>query len=39
VWAQVGATQRWFEQDAEDAREWLFAHQLIDNHQQLTWRE
>ena len=35
---RLGTTQMWFEQDAEDARAWLLAEQLIDNHQQPTWR-
>jgi hypothetical protein len=35
---RLGATQTWFEQDADDARTWLHAHQLIDNHEQPTWR-
>jgi len=35
---RLGTTQMWFEQDAEDARTWLYVHQLIDNHEQPTWR-
>ena len=27
---RLGSTRAWFEQDAEDARDWLRAHQLID---------
>jgi len=34
---RLGTTQMWFEQDAEDARAWLFVHQLIDNNEQPTW--
>jgi len=35
---RLGATQMWFEQDAEDARAWLLAEQLIDIYDQPTWR-
>jgi len=35
---RLGTTQRWFEQDAEDARAWLLAEQLIDIYDQPTWR-
>lgn len=35
---RLGTTQIWFEQDAEDARAWLLAEQLIDIHDQPTWR-
>gem|GEM_PF-1263640 len=35
---RLGSSQRWFEQDAQDAREWLLAYQLIDNDNQPTWR-
>ncbi len=35
---RLGTTQMWFEQDAEDARAWLLAEQLIDIHDQPTWR-
>lgn len=27
---RLGSTRAWFEQDAEDARNWLCVHQLID---------
>jgi hypothetical protein len=27
---RLGSTRAWFEQDAEDARQWLFRHELID---------
>lgn len=35
---RLGTTQVWFEQDAADARAWLYVHHLIDNHEQPTWR-
>lgn len=35
---RLGSAQAWFEQDAEDARQWLEQHQLIDQQQQLTWQ-
>jgi len=35
---RLGSTQRWFEQDAEDARQWLIAHKLIDGDEQPSWR-
>ena len=27
---RLGATRRWFEEDADDARAWLLEHGLID---------
>ena len=33
VWGysfRLGSTAAWFEQDADDARQWLQAHDLID---------
>ena len=35
---RLGSAQAWFEQDAEDAREWLLAHQLIDSLGAPTWK-
>ena len=35
---RLGSAQRWFEQDAEDAREWLIAHDLLDGQGVPTWR-
>lgn len=35
---RLGTTRAWFEQDAADARAWLYVHHLIDNHEQSTWR-
>lgn len=33
---RLGSTRAWFEQDAEDARQWLLAHGLIDAAGQPT---
>jgi hypothetical protein len=35
---RLGSAQTWFEQDAEDARLWLSAHDLIDWSGRPTWR-
>ena len=35
---RLGSTRAWFEQDAEDARDWLRAHQLIDISDQPLMR-
>lgn len=35
---RLGSAKTWFEQDAEDAKEWLQQHQLIDQHEQPTWQ-
>lgn len=35
---RLGSAQLWFEKDAEDAREWLLQHQLIDYNDQPTFR-
>jgi hypothetical protein len=35
---RLGSAKAWFEQDAEDARQWLEKHQIIDEQQQLTWK-
>lgn len=34
---RLGSAQRWFEQDAEDARRWLIAHRVIDERGSPTW--
>ncbi|MCU7958813.1 MAG: hypothetical protein KZQ58_02225 [gamma proteobacterium symbiont of Bathyaustriella thionipta] len=34
---RLGSAQAWFEQDAEDARQWLLHHQLIDARQNPSW--
>jgi len=35
---RLGSTAAWFEQDADEAREWLLRHQLIDAEGCPTWR-
>ncbi|MEK7989884.1 MAG: hypothetical protein VSS52_002660 [Thiotrichaceae bacterium] len=35
---RLGSTQKWFEQDAEDARQWLLKYQLIDMQNQPRWK-
>lgn len=35
---RLGSAQAWFEQDAEDARQWLLTEQLIDFQEQPTWQ-
>lgn len=35
---RLGSAQAWFERDAEDARDWLLAHGLIDVRERLAWR-
>ncbi len=35
---RLGSAKAWFEQDAEDALQWLINHRIIDNKQQPTWR-
>ncbi len=34
---RLGNAKAWFEQDAEDARDWLLKHELIDSLQQPTF--
>ena len=34
---RLGSAQAWFEQDAEDARQWLLSHDLLDAAGQPTW--
>jgi len=34
---RLGSARAWFEQDAEDAREWLLHHALIDESGNPTW--
>ena len=34
---RLGSSRAWFEQDAEDAREWLIRHGLIDTEDQVKW--
>jgi hypothetical protein len=35
---RLGSTERWFGEDAEDARDWLSAHGLIDTRDAPSWR-
>lgn len=35
---RLGSSQAWFEQDAEDARQWLLDANLLDTQNQPTWR-
>ena len=35
---RLGAAQRWFEEDAEDARAWLLGRGIIDASNTPTWR-
>jgi hypothetical protein len=36
---RLGSARAWFEQDAEDALEWLLRHGIVDNAAQLTWNK
>ncbi|MFO1422633.1 MAG: hypothetical protein U1F70_03115 [Candidatus Competibacteraceae bacterium] len=35
---RLGSARAWFEQDAEDARDWLLQNDLIDLEERPTWR-
>lgn len=35
---RLGSTRAWFEQDAEDARNWLIEQGVIDHDERLLWR-
>ena len=35
---RLGSSQTWFEQDAQDAQQWLRAYHLIDIDDQPTWQ-
>lgn len=35
---RLGSAKAWFEQDAEDAQQWLIKHQVIDENNQPTWK-
>lgn len=34
---RLGSAKAWFDNDAEDAQQWLHRHNIIDEHNQLTW--
>ncbi len=35
---RLGSAKTWFEQDAEDAKQWLIKYGVIDEQQQPTWQ-
>jgi hypothetical protein len=35
---RLGSAKAWFEHDAEDARQWLIGHRIIDDAGAITWR-
>ncbi len=35
---RLGSATIWFRQDAEDARNWLQSHNIIDQHNHITWK-
>ncbi len=35
---RLGSARAWFEQDAEDARQWLLQHRLLNDDGSPTWR-
>lgn len=35
---RLGSTRAWFDRDAEDAKNWLIQHQLLDPNGQPSWR-
>lgn len=35
---RLGGAREWFEHDAQDAREWLLAHSVIDSNDRPTWQ-
>jgi hypothetical protein len=35
---RLGSSRAWFEQDAEDAREWLLQYGLIDRRDRVLWK-
>jgi hypothetical protein len=34
---RLGSSRAWFEQDAEDAHEWLVTHQITQHNDQVLW--
>jgi len=35
---RLGSSKAWFEQDAEDARDWLLSHGIINNADEILWK-
>jgi len=35
---RLGSAKAWFEQDADDAQQWLQQHQLVGRHNRPTWQ-
>ncbi|MDH5216390.1 MAG: hypothetical protein OEX19_01745, partial [Gammaproteobacteria bacterium] len=35
---RLGSTRDWFNNDAEDAQEWLISHYIIDQNDKPTWQ-
>ena len=35
---RLGSARAWFERDAEDARQWLLGHGVIDEDERSTWK-
>ena len=35
---RLGSTRAWFEEDAEDALEWLQTMQVVDTDEAVTWQ-
>ena len=35
---RLGSAKAWFEHDADDAKQWLINHGIIDNNSQPTWQ-
>lgn len=35
---RLGSAGSWFEEDAQDAQQWLLKHQLIDKNNKPTWK-
>ncbi len=35
---RLGSARAWFEQDAEDARQWLLQHGLLNTNEEPTWQ-
>jgi len=35
---RLGSAKRWFTEDAEDVKEWLIEHEIINHQSQITWQ-